>query len=152
MTNIIIKNIKMTKIKTTKETKLIRTIYLYVASLISLLFVAIGTGTIANTTLKMVFPKAEKAGYSRCDQQPPVYDLDCVNDKESITKDATEEEKKELKNLLADYDKWKTENSGEECYIRERQRKFVDGFTMLLVALPIFLFHWMIVRREKNND
>ena len=74
MTNIIIKNIKMTKIKTTKETKLIRTIYLYVASLISLLFVAIGTGTIANTTLKMFFPKAEKAGYSRCNQQPPVYD------------------------------------------------------------------------------
>ena len=64
----------------TTKSKLIRTIYLYVAALVSLIFVAVGSGRILNTVLKAyVFPKAEKGGYSRCNQQPPVYALDKNN-------------------------------------------------------------------------
>jgi len=43
------------------KVKLIRTIYLYLAMLISLIFVAIGMGNLINTSLKYyLLPKAEK--------------------------------------------------------------------------------------------
>lgn len=132
----------------TTKAKLIRTVYLYLASLISLIFVAVGTGRILNTALKAyVFPKAEKGGFSRCNQQPPVYNIGL--DAKSV---ASEDQKAQLDQMIKDYERWKNENSGEECYITERQTNYVDSLTMLLVSLPIFLFHWKIIKKEKNES
>ena len=74
----------------TSKSKIIKTIYLYVAALVSMIFLAVGTGTLLNTALKAyVFPKAEKGGFSRCNQQPPVYDLASAKNSQI----ATEEQK-----------------------------------------------------------
>ena len=44
-----------------KTIKTVRTFYLYVVSLLSLIFLAIGIGNLANTTLKAtIFKEAEK--------------------------------------------------------------------------------------------
>lgn len=132
----------------TDKVKLIRTIYLYLAALISLLFVAIGAGRVLNTTLKYyVFPKAEKGGYSRCNNQPPVYSLD----KSGLERVANDDQKAQLENLLRDYEQWKKENSGNECYSQERQKNIVDALTMIIVALPLFGYHWSIIRKEKEE-
>jgi hypothetical protein len=131
-----------------KTTKIIRTVYLYIAALVSLIFVAVGTGTLLNTALKTyVFPKAEKGGYGRCNQQPPVYGLDGIKDS-NLT---TEQQKKQIANMLADYENWKKENSGEECYSAERQSNVVDAITMIVIALPICLLHWRIIKKEKED-
>lgn len=131
-----------------KTTKIIRTVYLYIAALVSLIFVAVGTGTLLNTALKTyVFPKAEKGGYGRCNQQPPVYDLDGTKDSDLTT----EQQKKQIANMLADYENWKKENSGEECYSAERQSNAVDAITMIVIALPICLLHWRIIKKEKED-
>jgi hypothetical protein len=132
----------------TAKTKLIRTIYLYVAALVSLIFVAVGTGRILNTALKAyVFPKAEKGGYSRCNQQPPVYALD----KNALADVATTDQKIQLDNLLKDYEQWKKDNNEEECYSQERQSNVVDSLTMLIIALPICLFHWKLIKKDKEE-
>lgn len=132
----------------TTKSKLIRTIYLYVAALVSLIFVAVGSGRILNTVLKAyVFPKAEKGGYSRCNQQPPVYALD----KNNFTQIATPEQKETLDNMIKEYEEWKKNYSEEECYSQERQSNIVDSITMLIIALPICLFHWMLIKRDKNE-
>jgi hypothetical protein len=132
-----------------KTTKIVRTVYLYIAALVSLIFVAVGTGTLLNTALKTyVFPKAQKGGYSRCNQQPPVYGLDGTKDA-NVT---TEQQKQQIANMLADYENWKKDNSGEECYSAERQSSVVDAITMILVALPICLLHWRIIKREKEKE
>ena len=48
----------------TEKTKTIRTIYLYIVSLLSLLFLCIGIGNLINITLKSYFfPEAEKRDY-----------------------------------------------------------------------------------------
>lgn len=139
---------------TTKTTKMIRTIYLYLAALISLIFVAVGTGRIINTALKAyVFPEAEKAGYGVCTNQPPMYEISSVQSIEK-TKDSeitTEDQKRQLELLLADYKIWKENNTGEICYKRDRARNYVDSFTMLLVALPICLLHWRIIKKDKEE-
>jgi hypothetical protein len=132
----------------TSKTRLIRTIYLYLAALVSLIFVAVGTGTLINTALKFyVFPKAEKGGYSRCNNQPPVYSLD----KNTYAGVATADQKIQLDNLLADYEQWKKDNTGEECYSQERQNNVVDALTMMLIAIPIFALHWRIIKKEKSE-
>jgi hypothetical protein len=131
-----------------KTTRIIRTVYLYIAALVSLIFVAVGTGTLLNTALKTyVFPKAQKGGYGRCNQQPPVYGLDGTKDA-NVT---TEQQKQQIANMLADYENWKKDNSGEECYSAERQSSVVDAITMILVALPICLLHWRIIKKEKEE-
>ncbi|MFH0969594.1 MAG: hypothetical protein V1804_03750 [Patescibacteria group bacterium] len=132
----------------TTKSKIIRTIYLYVAALVSLIFVAVGTGTILNTVLKAyVFPKAEKGGFSRCNGQPPVYALD----KNALAGAATTDQKVQLDNLLRDYEQWKKDNTGEECYSQERQSNVVDAITMIMIALPICLFHWRLIKKDKGE-
>lgn len=130
----------------TPKTKLIRTVYLYIAALGSLIFVASGTGMIINTGLKYyVFPKAEKGGYNQCNQQPPVYGLE----KSNYAAVATADQKVQLENLLRDYEQWKLTNTGEECYSAQRQSTIVDALTMIFIALPILLIHWAIIKKEK---
>ncbi|MFA5994032.1 MAG: hypothetical protein WC823_03675 [Parcubacteria group bacterium] len=130
------------------KVKMIRTVYLYLAVIISLIFIGVGTGTLINTALKFyVFPKAEKGGYNQCNQQPPVYALD----KAAFVGIATEDQEVQLENLLRDYEEWKKNNTGEECYSAQRQSNSVDAITMLLVALPIFLVHSLIIKKERNK-
>jgi len=130
------------------KVKLIRTIYLYLAALASLIFVAVGTGNLLNTAMKFyLFPKAEKGGFGRCNNQPPVYGLD----KNAYAGVAAEDQKIQLQNMLNEYEKWKKDNSGEECYSQERQNNVVNALTMMIVAIPIFAFHWRIIRKEKND-
>jgi hypothetical protein len=132
----------------TTKTKFIRSIYLYLAALISLIFVAVGTGRLLDTALKFyLFPKAEKGGYNQCNQIPPVYALD----KNAYAGVATSDQKVQLENLLRDYDEWKKNNTGEECYSAQRQSETVDALTMLIIALPILLFHWRIIKKDKEN-
>lgn len=132
------------------KAKLIRTIYLYLAALISLIFTAVGAGTLLNTGLKyMIFPEAEKKSYYECNQQPPMYGVESdVKNAESI---ATDQQKKKLESLLADYENWKTNNFGDACIKPARQNKIVDAFTMLIIALPICLLHWRVIKREKDE-
>ena len=131
-----------------KTVKIVRTIYLYVAALVSLVFVAVGSGIFINTALKTYFfPKAEMGGYNRCNQQPPVYNLGSVAESDL----ATAEQKKQIDNLIGDYENWKANNSGEECLSRERQNNVVNALTMIIVALPIYLFHWRIIRKDKET-
>lgn len=132
-----------------KTIRIVRTIYLYLATFVSLIFLAVGTGTLINTALKAyVFPKAETGGYNRCNQQPPIYD---IGNNLKNSNQTTEEQKQQIDNLLKDYENWKNNNTGKECYSAERQNKMVDSITMMLIALPIFLFHWKIAKKEKEE-
>lgn len=133
----------------TSKIKLIRTIYLYLAAAASLIFTAVGTGTLVNTGLKVVlFPEAEKKSYFECNQQPPIYGAPELKGYQSV---ATEDQKIQLENLLRDYQNWKENNTGEKCIKPARQNKMVDAITMIVVALPILLIHWRIIRKEKTE-
>lgn len=131
----------------TDKTKLIRTIYLYLAVTGSLIFTGVGAGTLLNTGLKYyLFSKAEKGGYNQCNQQPPIYGLD----KNAYAGIATPDQKIQLENMLRDYEQWQKNNTGEECYIAQRQSNIVDAITMIVIALPIMLIHWRIIKKEKE--
>lgn len=137
----------------TEKTKLIRTVYLYLAALISLIFVAVGAGRIMNAGIKYVlFPEAEKKSYYECNIQPPMYGYGETKEVERLKTSAvaTEDQREQIDNLLKDYVYWKENQSGEKCLLPARQNNFVDSFTMILIALPIMLFHWRIIKKEKE--
>ncbi len=132
----------------TKKTKIVKTVYLYVVSMVSLLFVAIGSYTLFSTALKTyVLTQAEKGGYSRCNEQPPVNNFDFKSS--SLT---TEEQKVQIEQMLKDYETWKANNTGEQCYTAERQSSIVDALATLFISLPLFIFHWKLARKEKEEN
>ncbi len=129
----------------TTKAKLIKTIYLYLVAAISLLFVAIGTGTMLNMGLKYsIFPEAEKKSYYECNNPPPI---GAVISKEG----ATEAQKTQIDELLKDYENWKENQSGDKCIVPARQNKIIDAITMIIIALPILLIHWKLIRKEKEE-
>jgi hypothetical protein len=135
----------------TKTTKIVRTIYLYTIALISLIFLAVGIGNLVNTSLKAyVFPEAEKKDYNMCENYPYfVSTIDAENIKGKT--DITEDEKVQIDNMLKDYENWKKQNTGDVCIKAERQKKMVDAVTMILIALPLYLIHWRMARKEKQE-
>ena len=130
----------------TPKTKLIKTIYLYLVAAVSLIFVAVGIATLFNTGLKMTFfPEAEKKSYYECNNQPPVAPI--------ITKEGTTADQQvQIESMLKDYENWKANQSGENCFVPARQNKVVDALTMLLIALPILLIHWMLIKKDKGKS
>lgn len=135
----------------TKTTKIVMTIYLYTVSLIALVFFAIGMGNLINTSLKaFVFTEAEKRDYSICNNQPYFYStVDAEKIKQSST--LTVDEKTQIDNMIKDYENWKSRNTGDECYKSERQKRMLDAITMILIAFPIYILHWRMARKERQE-
>jgi hypothetical protein len=131
--------------------KIIRTVYLYLAALISLIFVAVGTGTVMNSLLKYkFFSEAEKKTYYECNNQPSLYsNMTADTEKLKNSGVVTEEQKKEIENLINDYNNWKENEYGEKCFAPARQNRIVDALTMIIIALPICLTHWFIIKKDK---
>lgn len=132
-----------------KTTKTVRTFYLYVVALLSLIFLAVGIGNLANTTLKAtIFKEAEKRDYSVCYSYPYYVSSVDLKTLEGVTENQTEK----IEAMIRDYDSWQERNTGEACYRSEREKRMVDALTMIIIALPLYIFHWMIIRREKREN
>lgn len=134
-----------------KPAKIVMTVYLYVVSLISLIFFAVGVGNLINTSLKAyVFPEAEKRDYNMCNNQPYYYSPAEVQ-KLGQTVALTTDEKTQLDNMIKDYDIWKAENTGDACIKSERQKRMLDAITMILIAFPLYIIHWRMARKERQE-
>lgn len=135
-----------------KTTKTVRTFYLYVVSLLSLIFLAVGIGNLVNTTLKVAFFKeAEKRDYNVCINYPYyTSSVDLIKIKE--VPDVSDLQKEQIDNMIEDYEKWKKENTGDVCYKSEREKRLVNSLSMILISLPLYIFHWAIIRKEKKEN
>jgi hypothetical protein len=132
-----------------KTTKTVRTFYLYVVSLLSLIFLAVGIGNLANTTLKAtIFKEAEKRDYNVCYNYPYYISSVDLKNLEGLTVDQNEK----IESMIRDYEAWQETNTGEACYRSERENRIVNSLTMILIALPLYIFHWAIIKKEKKEN
>lgn len=132
-----------------KTIKTVRTFYLYVVSLLSLIFLAIGIGNLANTTLKAtIFKEAEKRDYSVCYSYPYYISSVDLKNLEGLTVNQNEK----IESMIRDYEAWQETNTGEACYRSERENRIVNSLTMILIALPLYIFHWAIIKKEKKEN
>ncbi len=99
--------------------------------------------------------------FTKADQQQEYYDRQlplpeklggvvCLNDLEK-TEAVSEQEKAMIDEWLADYQKWQEEGASINSVTIQRQRDASNSLAMILVGLPLFLYHWRIIRRETKN-
>lgn len=131
---------------------IIRTIYLYLFALVGLALLITGFVRFIDMGLKMyVFTKAdepEKIRQSYYYSGPiPIAKIETYQESEELT----EEEKLILKDFLADYQEWQEKEEKIDYLASRRQREASSNLAMILVGLPLYLYHWRLIRKETKE-
>lgn len=135
-----------------KQHSLVRTIYLYIFALLGLMILIIGGVRFVDMGLKaFIFTKAEEEQRLMYRQPPLLYSIEKVEelqDEEGLS----EEEKTAIKQWLADYKDWQEGSSKVNNLDSRRQRDASSNLAMILVGLPLYLYHWGIIKREVRRQ
>jgi len=136
---------------------IIRTIYLYLFALVGLALVVSGAYRLVDLGLKSwIFTKADAERSSYIAKPISLgYDPEFA----SMTSIKNCSEKCELNQVqiaaidewMEDYDAWKerTEQDEEIDYrTQQRQRQASNAIAMLIVGLPLYLFHWGVIKKD----
>ncbi len=131
---------------------LIRTIYLYLFTLLGLMLLTIGGVRFVDMGLKaFVFTKAEEEQrliYKQPSYIPyPVQRIEELQEEEGLS----EEEKATIKQWLTDYKDWKERRSQIDPVTARRHRDASLNLALILIGLPLYLYHWRIIRMETKN-
>ncbi len=145
--------------KNIMKNPIIRTIYLYLFALVGLAMLVIGLSMIINLGLKTwIFTQADRVD-NYMSQPMPLYlnkematveNLQACQDKCSLTN----EQKTQIANWLADYENWKnTEKNRDPNFYQKqnRQRQAATAISLILVGLPLWLFHWSVIKKDNKE-
>lgn len=141
-----------------KKYPLIRTIYLYLFSMLGLVLLVIGTVQLFNIGLKaLVFTQAEEQ-QRMWQMDRPYYDgmikevaVDVDEAEEGEEVCLSEEEKEDLDQWLVEYEAWEEESGSVDPVVADRHRNLAMALSLILVGFPLFLFHWLIIRKENKG-
>ena len=121
------------------KSQIIKTVYFYLVSLIALMMVVFSTADLINLGLKTwVFPKADLNEY----REPPCSYM-IVKDPGMIETDEAYQQR------IADCEK--NQLSEDEARAIRNQKSAVRDLSFLFVGIPLFLYHWVIIRREQKR-
>ena len=127
---------------------MIRTIYLYLFSLLGLVLLIIAGVRFLDMGLKaFIFTKAddEQRFYKIQPPMPvPIEKVQTAVDAKALS----EEELSQMKQFLADYERWKIESEKLDPIASQRQRDASFNLAMILIGFPLYLYHWRIIKRE----
>lgn len=128
---------------------LIRTIYLYIFTLLGLVFLIIGAIRFLDMGLKVyVFTEAEKTESSdRYISTPCSIELTKI-ERAQDDDTFTDEEKESLKTWLAEY----REHEKIDYVKANRHRDAATNLSFILVGLPLYLYHWHIIKKETKEQ
>ena len=126
----------------------VRTVYLYVATLVGLgLIIAGGVQSFELLLKATVLPQAD-AEESLWAKQPPMpYALDRVKDLDQNS-EISEEELVMVRSWLEDYERWSEQQTDFDPIAARRQRRAATALSLLLVGIPMYLYHWLTIRHE----
>lgn len=132
---------------------IIRTIYLYLFSLVGLVLLIIGSVGFLNMGLKaFVFTAAENEE-RLWRMEPPMYYERSIDEVESLkaSENLSEEQLESVDMWLEDYERWQQMQDDVDPVIASRHRNAAMDLALLLVGLPLFLFHWLTIRKENKK-
>ncbi len=132
----------------------IRTVYLYLFSMLGLVLLVIGAVQFFNLGLKAwVFTEAESQERA-WSLDRPYYDAELKDISESENEGGevclTEDEKEDLDVWLEDYNEREDKLGDYDPITANRHRSAAMALSLMLVGLPLFLTHWMIIRKENK--
>jgi len=138
---------------------LIRTIYLYLFACVGLVLLTIGTVQLVNLGLKMlIFTKAESSYVS----YPPrallipgekATEDDFVTAVEKCEEkcELTEEQTEQMEKWLADYEYWQENEAKQDYKAESRHRSASMALALILIGLPLYLFHWSLIKKDTKK-
>ncbi len=142
---------------------LVRTIYLYLFALVGLTLLIIGTVQLVSLGLRMyVFPMAEEEAYrSIVPLAEPKESVEGVttNDIQEMAEvcqnesSLSEEQRGLLGSFLKDYQEQKASQlNTEDIKAINRQKTAAWAFSLILIGLPLYFYHWIVIKREIRGE
>lgn len=127
----------------------VRTLYLYLFALLGLVFTAIGGIRLLDMALRAtIFRSADALERYEMPPLPTIGrrpgDFDVIASKAELTP----EEKQLLRDGIEEYKRWKERRDRIDPVTARRQREASSSLAMILVGLPLYLYHWRTIRRE----
>jgi len=134
---------------------LVRTIYLYLFSLVGLILLIIGGVRFVDMGLKaFIFTKAEQEERLMYKQPPVAYPLEKfegIAQGVQTTITLIEDERRTLDQWLADYKNWSQQRDALDPVTSRRHRDASMNLALILVGLPLYFFHWRIIKKETKD-
>jgi hypothetical protein len=129
----------------------IRTIYLYIFALLGLVLLIIGAVNFVNMGLKaFVFTQAEEEEKVRQDypfySSPPLSSMNL--EKYEAGGELTEEEIAAIKSWYQSYQSWEAANSKINYLVSRRHEEAARNLAFILIGLPLYLYHWGVIKKE----
>jgi len=141
----------------------IRTIYLYLFALLGLVLITIGSVNLLNLGLKtFIFTKADQE--LNYNLRPPtiisfpegktVTEEDFVSAMENCQEkcDLTSDQQKQITSWLIDYKSWQEQEKQFDYVSQQRQREFSLALSLIIVGLPLYLYHWGVIKKETGKE
>lgn len=130
----------------------IRTIYLYMLALLGVVLLTIGGVRLMDMALKaFIFTEADHA-QSIAMRQPPIpYGLERIEEL-GADESLSDREREVIRSWLEDYERWEAESEAVDPMTSSRQRTASSSLAMILIGLPLYLYHWRLIRRENALD
>jgi len=138
---------------------LVRTIYLYLFALIGLVLLTIGTVSFVDMGLKIfIFTKAEepqriRQEYKHFGTVPiSIERIEKYQKGGELTEgELTEEEETAIKKWYQNYKQWQEAEAKIDYLTSQRHEDASKNLAFILIGLPLYLFHWRIIRKETKN-
>ena len=126
----------------------VRTVYLYVATLVGLGLLIGGGVQLFELVLKATVLTQADAEEQLWARQPPMpYALDAVKNVEQL--DAlTDEQKAQVAQWLEDYERWSDQQAQLDLVKARRERQAANALALIFVGIPVYLYHWLTIRKE----
>ena len=139
-----------------KKYTLVRTIYLYIFALLGLVLLIIGSVNFLNMGLKaFVFTQADEESriFSKQIPIPTIPRIESIKQGIEEGKDIclSAEEKASVESWLVDYNNWKESVSKIDPITSRRHRDASINLSLILIGLPLYLYHWRIIKRESQR-
>lgn len=132
----------------------IRPVYLYLFALLGLVLVTIGSVQLVGLGLR-TWVLTEADAEMRMSQYGPEPPLRLTPDRiEALEGDtALDAETREmLRQWASDYERQREQRAALDPVKSRRQRDAAGAIALLLVGLPLYLYHWRTIRRERNDQ
>ena len=140
---------------------IVRTLYLYLFSLIGLVVAVIGMVGLVNLALKtFIFTQADRNFYNTPVCAPAAIEkfpsvADNVGTSTAATTTSvclTAQEKADMQQWVSDYKAWQEQNKGFDQIAAQRQSEMATDLAMIIIGLPLYIFHWATIKRELKNE
>jgi hypothetical protein len=141
-----------------KKQSLVRTIYLYIFTLLGLVLLIIGGVNFLNMGLKaFIFTQAEEEQRILYKQIPTPFSASEIDNLEKEIDGEnqvclSEEQKSDIESWLVDYNNWKETSLQIDPIVARRHRDASLNLSLILIGLPLYLYHWKTIKREIKEE